>query len=50
METKTYTKKDIAEQLAERQGMSVRAAKVLVEEFFNIVRDFLMEDNPYTRI
>ena len=36
METKTYTKKDIAEQLAERQGMSVRAAKVLVLSLIHI--------------
>jgi|TARA_B100000029_G_scaffold188849_2_gene186542 nucleoid DNA-binding protein len=50
METKTYTKKDIALELAARKGKSVRASLELVDDFFNIVRDFLTEDNPYTRI
>ena len=50
METKTYTKKDIATQLAQRNGISVRVSKDLVDDFFNIVRDFLMEDHPYIRI
>ena len=50
METKTYTKKDIATQLAQRNGISVRVSKDLVDDFFNIVRDFLTEDHPYIRI
>ena len=50
MEIKTYTKKDIATKLASRRGMSVRSSIVMVDEFFNIVRDFLIEDSPYTRI
>ena len=50
METKTYTKKDIATELAERNGLSVSASKHLVDDFFNIMRDILTEDNPYVRI
>ena len=50
METKTYTKIDIATQLAERNGVSVRASKGLVDDFFNIMRGFLTEDHPYIRI
>jgi|TARA_B100000809_G_scaffold245644_1_gene272805 nucleoid DNA-binding protein len=50
MESITYTKRDIATKLAERKGLSIRKSKDLVEEFFNIVRDLLMEENPYTRI
>ena len=50
METKTYTKIDIATQLAERNGASVRASKDLVDDFFNIMRGFLTEDHPYIRI
>lgn len=50
METKTYTKNDIATKLAEQNGLSVRKSKDLVDNFFNIVREFLTEDHPYTRI
>ncbi len=50
METKTYTKIDIATRLAERNGVSVRASKDLVDDFFNIIRGFLTEDHPYIRI
>ena len=50
METKTYTKKDIATHLAQRNGISVRVSKDLVDDFFNIVRDFLTEGHPYIRI
>ena len=50
MESITYTKRDIVTKLAERKGLSIRKSKDLVEEFFNIVRDLLMEENPYTRI
>jgi len=50
METKTYTKKDIAAELAERNGLSVSVSKHLVDDFFNIMRDILTEDNPYVRI
>tara|TARA_Y100001970_G_scaffold275099_1_gene375874 strand:- start:1481 stop:1789 length:309 start_codon:yes stop_codon:yes gene_type:complete len=50
MGTKTYTKKDIAKEFAVRKGKSVRASIELVDDFFEIIRDFLIEDNPYTRI
>ena len=41
MEIKTYTKKDIATELAHRRGLSVRSSIGMVDDFFNIVRDFL---------
>ena len=50
MEIKTYTKKDIATELARRRGVSVRSSIGMVDDFFNIVRGFLTEDSPYTRI
>jgi len=50
MKIKTYTKKDIATELARRHGNSVRKSTVITDEFFNILRDILIEDNPYTRI
>ena len=43
MEIKTYTKKDIATELAHRRGLSVRSS-------IGMVGDFLTEDSPYTRI
>ena len=46
MEIKTYTKKDIATELAHRRGLSVRSSIGMVDDFFNIVRDFLTEDSP----
>ena len=48
MEIKTYTKKDIATELAHRRGLSVRSSISIVDDFFNIVRGFLTEDSPYT--
>ena len=50
MGTKTYTKKDIAKEFAVRKGKSVRTSIEFVDDFFEIIRDFLIEDNPYTRI
>ena len=50
MGTKTYTKKHIAKEFAVRKGKSVRTSIELVDDFFEIIRDFLIEDNPYTRI
>ena len=50
MEIKTYTKKDIATKLAERQNRSVRSSLSLVDDFFTILRDYLTEESPYTRI
>ena len=50
MEIKTYTKKNIAKELASRQNISVRSSLVIVDDFFNILGEFLTQDNPYTRI
>ena len=50
MEIKTYTKKDIATELANRQNRSIRSSLNMVDDFFNVLRDFLTEDSPYTRI
>ena len=50
MEIKTYTKKDIATEFAKRQNNSVRSSLNMIDDFFDILRDFLTEDSPYTRI
>ncbi|MEC9377211.1 MAG: HU family DNA-binding protein [Candidatus Neomarinimicrobiota bacterium] len=50
MDIKTYTRKEIATELAKRRKISVRSSLKLVDDFFTIIRDFLMDDHPYTRI
>ena len=50
MRTKTYTKKDIAVKFSKKQNISIRKSQILLEDFFNIMKDMLIEDNPYTRI
>ena len=50
MEIKTYTKKDIATELSKRQNKSVRSSITIVDDIFRILKDYLTEDNPYTRI
>ena len=50
MRIKTYTKKDIATELAKRRGKSIRSSLVIVDELFNVLKDYIIEDNPYTRI
>ena len=50
MKIKTYTKKDIANEFSHRQNKSVRKSMEYTDTFFNILRDILIEDNPYTRI
>ena len=50
MNIKTYTKKDIALEFSQRKGNSIRESMQLTEEFFNILKDILIEDNPYVRI
>jgi len=50
MKIKTYTKKDIAHEMAKRQNKSVRSSLVLVDDLFSILREYLTEDSPYTRI
>ena len=50
MKIKTYTKKDIANEFSRRQNQSVRKSISDTNTFFNILRDILIEDNPYTRV
>jgi len=50
MEIKTFTKKDIALSLSKRKGLSLKESKESVNELFNIMRDYLIEDLPYVRI
>ena len=50
MEIKTYTKKDIATKLAKRHNRSVRSSLSLVDDLFSILREYLTEESPYTRI
>jgi len=50
MEIKTFTKKDIAREFAERQNLSLNQSTQFVDEFFGVLRDMLMNDTPYTRI
>tara|TARA_Y100000590_G_scaffold329487_1_gene374189 strand:+ start:95 stop:403 length:309 start_codon:yes stop_codon:yes gene_type:complete len=50
MEIKTYTKKDIAKEFSKRSKNSVRNSLKLTDQFFNILKDILIEDNLYTRI
>jgi len=50
MDIKTYTRKEIATELAKRRKISVRSSLKLVDDFFTIIRDFLTDDHPYTRI
>ena len=50
MKIKTYTKKDIATEYSRRKNQSVRKSIEDTDTFFNILRDVLIEDNPYTRI
>ena len=50
MDIKTYTKKDIAKEFAARKNKSVKESIKLVDNFFEIIRDFLTDDNLYTRI
>jgi len=50
MKIKTYTKKDIATEFSRRENQSVRKSIEATDTFFNILKDILIEDNPYTRI
>ena len=50
MKTQTYTKKDIAVKFSRRQNISIRKSQTIVEDFFDIIKNMLIEDNPYTRI
>jgi len=50
MKTQTYTKKDIVNEFSKRKNISIRKSQTMVEDFFDILKDMLIEDNPYTRI
>lgn len=50
MEIKTFTKKNIALSLSKRKGLSLKESKESVNELFNIMRGYLIEDLPYVRI
>ena len=50
MKIKTYTKKDIATEFSRRENQSIRKSIQSADTFFNILRDILIEDNPYIRI
>ena len=50
MKSQTYTKRDIAIEFSKRKSMSIRNSQLMVEEFFDILKEMLIEDNPYTRI
>jgi integration host factor subunit beta len=50
MKSQTYTKKDIAIEFSKRKSMSIRNSQLMIEEFFDILKEMLIEDNPYTRI
>ena len=50
MKSQTYTKRDIAVEFSKKRNISIRLSQVMVEQFFDILKDMLIEDNPYTRI
>ena len=49
MKIKTYTKKDIATEFSHRNNQSIRKS-IEATDTFNILKDILIEDRPYTRI
>ena len=50
MKFKTYTKIDVVKKISKNQGISINKSRKLTDEFFSIIRDYLIEDNAYTRI
>ena len=50
MKIKTFTKKDIATEISKRNGISIRLALKLADDFFMVMRDYLCEDDPFIRI
>ncbi len=50
MKSQTYTKRDIAVEFSKKRNISIRLSQIMVEQFFDILKDMLIEDNPYTRI
>ena len=47
---KTFTKRDIANEVAKRKGISTRKALNYIDEFFTVMREYLCKDQPYVRI
>ena len=35
---------------SKRKNISIRSSQLMVEDFFDILKEMLIEDNPYTRI
>ncbi len=50
MKAKTYTKKDVALEMAQRHDLSLKNAQLVVDDFFDVLRGYLIEDKPYVRI
>ena len=48
MKVKTYTKKDVATEMATRHNLSLRNSQEVVDDFFDILRGYLIEDKPYS--
>ena len=50
MQVKTYTKKHIAREFSKRTNKSIRESLQITDQLFKVMRDYLTEDVPYTRI
>ena len=50
MDSKTYTKIDVAKMISKNHDISVSKSLKLTNDFFSIIRNYLIEDNKYTRI
>lgn len=50
MQTKTYTKKDIARQVAALKGVKVKESAVIVDGIFEVLRVMLSEKDTHVRI
>ncbi|MBT3299249.1 MAG: integration host factor subunit beta [Candidatus Marinimicrobia bacterium] len=50
MKKKTYTKKHIIADLALRHELSMNTSQTIVDDFFDIIRGYLMENRHSTRI
>ena len=50
MKIKTFTKKDIAIEISKRNGISIRLALKLADDFFMVMRDYLCKEDPFIRI
>ena len=50
MKIKTYTKKILPKNFQGEKIKSIRTSIEIADTFFDILKDILVEDNPYTRI